>query len=461
MKIHSSFDERWKSFMPQAEIFLNNTEQYTLDGINPGGYYKDIWCRDASYILKDCFLSGSIYEVLKNIEYIWAHQISCDEEKKIVYGRGSPKTKFLRVSADSHNEIAFQGSLPTTIYKAGFCEIYGQNPDIDSTALMVSTTSWILLRILEKWNLSSKRFYIANDITTTTAEFRLSSSSTSAKLIDFLVPRMLRAVEFLGSRDIDGDGLLEQGYNEDWMDTALRTGKTVYSQATWILALKNLYALLLGLSKDSEIEKLRKLANKAIHAIECNLWSEEISSYLDNNIQTDCNNGESNKIFTQDISLYLVAITENTTHDLLNLDKETNGSWPSEILGQNHLGRANKTLDAMRNKLWKNRWPCITEVELKRTGPWFLNPYQYHNHTFWPWITAIEIHARSRLNRIEECCKLISEKEILPHSLYEWVHPINGIGNGARPFRTGISAMRIAIIDIFGKICKESEPSDT
>jgi hypothetical protein len=82
MIIHSSFDERWKSFMPQAEIFLTNTEQYTLEGINPGVHYKDIWCRDASYILKDCFLSGSTYEVSENIEYIWAHQISCDEEKK-------------------------------------------------------------------------------------------------------------------------------------------------------------------------------------------------------------------------------------------------------------------------------------------------------------------------------------------------------------------------------------------
>ena len=38
---------------------------------------------------------------------------------------------------------------------------------------------------------------------------------------------------------------------------------------------------------------------------------------------------------------------------------------------------------------------------------------------------------------------------------------MRGIGNRARPFRTGISAMRIAIIDIIGKICKESEPSNT
>ena len=55
---------------------------------------------------------------------------------------------------------------------------------------------------------------------------------------------MLNAVKYLRNRDIDNDGLVEQGYNEDWMDTALRAGKVVYSQACWILALQNLSLLL-------------------------------------------------------------------------------------------------------------------------------------------------------------------------------------------------------------------------
>jgi hypothetical protein len=32
---------------------------------------------------------------------------------------------------------------------------------------------------------------------------------------------MLLAVDYLASRDIDNDGLLEQNHNEDWMDTGL------------------------------------------------------------------------------------------------------------------------------------------------------------------------------------------------------------------------------------------------
>ena len=49
--------------------------------------------------------------------------------------------KFLSEVANEGKQKEFQGALPTTIYQVGFSELYGQNPDIDSTALMISTTS--------------------------------------------------------------------------------------------------------------------------------------------------------------------------------------------------------------------------------------------------------------------------------------------------------------------------------
>ena len=64
-----------------------------LQGINPGGIYQAIWCRDAAYILKDWFLSGNIDGVMQHIYQIWSHQISPNKEK-LVYGRGSPEMKF-------------------------------------------------------------------------------------------------------------------------------------------------------------------------------------------------------------------------------------------------------------------------------------------------------------------------------------------------------------------------------
>lgn len=63
-------------------------------------------------------------------------------------------------------------------------------------------------------------------------------------MIDYVVPRMIKAIRYLHSRDIDNDRILEQSHNEDWMDTGLRAGKVVYSQACSILGLNNLSYLL-------------------------------------------------------------------------------------------------------------------------------------------------------------------------------------------------------------------------
>ena len=76
--------------------------------------------------------------------------------------------KFLSEVANEGRQKEFQGALPTTIYQVGFSELYGQNPDIDSTALMISTTSWILTRSLtERKSLSKTQS--AEAVQTTTA----------------------------------------------------------------------------------------------------------------------------------------------------------------------------------------------------------------------------------------------------------------------------------------------------
>ena len=64
--------------------------------------------------------------------------------------------------------------------------------------------------------------------------------------------------------------------------------------------------------------------------------------------------------------------------------------------------------------------------------------------------------ARSRFNKVEGCNILLSKlasNDGHPHlhAFYEWINPINDQENGAYPFRTGISSIRIAIADILGK----------
>jgi glycogen debranching enzyme len=450
----------WGSFVAKADTFMVKTEEHALQGANPGGYYQAIWCRDASYILLDWTLSGNITTALQQLYLIWSHQIQPGKEK-LVYGRGSPEMKFMSEEAKEDKQKEFAGALPTTIYQVGFSEMYGQNPDIDSTALMISTTAWILNKSLKRNSLSAG----SSTVSTTASEHSADHVSglllklgitDPTKAIDFLIPRMLRAVDYLAKRDIDNDGLLEQSHNEDWMDTVLRAGKIVYSQACWILALKNLSSLLVTTDKQNESDRIRKMTGKAIRAVEQILWSEEDGAYID--IQETHHIGGPYRTLTQDVSLYLVAISENSPRE--NLKNKREQGLLREENGDQNLRRANRTLDVIKDRVWKEKWPLVTEIELKSTGPWVLKPYQYHNHTFWPWTTGIEMLARSRFDRVEECnlllSKLTSEGNLHTHTFYEWINPITDEGNGAFPFRTGISAVRVAIVDIFNNIRKKA-----
>lgn len=484
---HNDNNNIWKNFERKSHNFMEKTDEIIFQGINPGGIYQAIWCRDASYILKDWFLSGNVEGTVRQIYDLWCHQISPNGIEKIFYGRGSPNMKFISDIADTNKEKEFEGALPTTIYQNGFSEVYGEKPDIDSTALMISTTAWILSRclslkedenIITKNNNNSKLNYNKRS---NIAKSYLSSYSykhmkklertNTSMVAEFVIPRMFKAVQYLISRDIDDDCILEQSYNEDWMDTVLRTGKIVYSQACWIMALTNLSILL---SKIKEYYKesieLKNRAQKTEDAVDKELWSESNSCYLDN--QSNNNNIGLFSILTQDVTLYLVAITlkdiniENKKNKSIikNIPKEK--SFQKDVHSardfiQIHLSRhlyqrSKSTLNEIKNRCRKNKWPVVTEKVLKVTGPCILKPYEYHNYTFWPWITGIEMLARSRFEEKNEynvlLPKLINEDPKHMNSFYEWTNPITNQGKGSYPFRTGISSIRIALLDIFGKI---------
>jgi glycogen debranching enzyme len=452
----------WGSFVAKADTFMVKTDEHALQGVNPGGYYQAIWCRDASYILLDWTLTGNIAAALQQLYLMWSHQIQPGREK-LVYGRGSPEMKFMSEEAKEDKQKEFAGALPTTIYQAGFSEIYAQNPDIDSTALMISTTAWILNKSLKHNYLSSGSSMVSTTASEHSADYvsgllvKLGITDPT-KAIDFLVPKMMQAVDYLESRDIDNDGLLEQNHNEDWMDTVLRAGKIVYSQACWILALKILSSLLVTIGKQNESDRIKRMAEKAIQAVNQILWSEEDGAYID--IQETHHLGGPYRTLTQDVSLYLVAISENSPME--NFTNKREQSLPREKTVDQSVDRANRTLDALKKRVWKEKWPLVTEVELKSTGPWILKPHQYHNYTFWPWTTGIEMLARSRFDRIEECnlllSKLTSDSNLHMFTFYEWINPITGEGNGAFPFRTGISSVRISVVDIFNSIRRRLSP---
>lgn len=466
--VESGDPRMWKSTLAKASSFLEDTQHQVLQGINPGGIYEAIWSRDSSYIILDWFLSGNIDGAIQQIFLIWSHQIGPDSEEKLVYGRGSPEMKFSPETAKEDRKMEFEGALPTSTCHAGFSEVYGKYPDIDSTALMISTTSWILNEILLKnptSRHSSARPIVAVEDSPGYVSALLSRVGITdpPEVTEFVVPRMLKAINYLISRDIDQDGLLEQSHNEDWMDTLLRAGKIVYSQACWLLALTNFAALLSKLEKESEANNMLDLAGKTIRSVEDILWSEESGSYT--NVQDSDYVGDQSSTLTQDISHYLVATTDE--HLVANTLRNPYRESIRELAEMDIHARSAKTLDTIKNRLWKNNWPLVNEHDQKITGPRILRPQEYHNQTFWPWATATEILARSRFNRIQECDILFSRivsknrptarhrgiPEIVnPRAYYEWINPFTDEGGGVFPFRTGISAVRIVMMEILERI---------
>lgn len=436
-------------FTELAEKFFQKTQEYVVQGINPGGVYQAIWCRDASYILMDWFLSGNIQGAMQQIHQIWSHQITSPAQEKIVYGRGSIDMKFLSEVYDDE-EKKFNGALPTTFYQAGFSEVYGQNPDIDSTALMISTTSWILARYHAKKKNSKNSRTKSIDSTEYLSGLLLKVGITDpVKLTDYAIPRMLEAVKYLQTRDKDNDALLEQGHNEDWMDTILRAGKIVYSQGCWILALTNMAVLLDTIGRKKESRRLADLARHAIEAVNDLLWSEEEESYLD--IQEEHHIEGRQRTLMQDVSLFLIATQRYVSRNELQENHQSNQNQTTDKLFEEIHIRSLKTLQSMKKRLWKRSWPLVTEVEFKKTGPWLLKPHQYHNETIWPWSTALEMLARGKFNQFDDCVTLLAELSSGKPNMYcfyEWINPVNKHPDGAFPFRTGISAVRTAVANI-------------
>jgi hypothetical protein len=84
--------------------------------------------------------------------------------------------------ADDDKEKEFEGALPTTIYQVGFSEVYGKNPDIDSTALMISITSWIL----GNWSLRHGHSYSIKD----SSQEKVVASQDSADYVSGLLAKI-------------------------------------------------------------------------------------------------------------------------------------------------------------------------------------------------------------------------------------------------------------------------------
>lgn len=349
---------------------------------DPGGCYKGgIWCRDAAHIIEALAYCGMHDNAKKWVQFIWSNIIS-KESRKIVFGRGSPIHALTGRQATGEF-VSFSGALPTTIYSE-HNEVYAAEPDIDSTALMIHATDIV--------------YKVTGDM-----PFLLRA-----------MPYVERAIHYLETRDSDGDLLVEQGQNEDWMDVICRSGKIVYSQATWIRSLKAYSDMLGAVGLASAAEDFAKKASKVVRKIDETMWDESHNCYFD--IIT-CGDIQTQKFLTQDIC-YLLSLDEID-------DKKRAVS-----------------LSTIQSRLSRKCGRAVIDPVNDRTTPIVAREYWYQNGGFWPWITAMECNALSKAGKLSEAVQLISQS--MPYVEHEWVDPITGVGNGATPFKTGIAAMYIA-----------------
>lgn len=132
-----------------------------------------------------------------------------------------------------------------------------------------------------------------------------------------------------------------------------------------------------------------KWADTTIKAIEEKLWSEEDDAYID--VQETHHIGGPYRTLTQDVSLYLMGLTENTSSDSLYINdyrgkgnllqprmiKRLDGKEDDEDKDDDRSSNYDRlvgTMGAIRKRAWKEKWPLVTEVELISTGPWLLKP---------------------------------------------------------------------------------------
>jgi len=343
--------------------------RFITGSIYPGAGYIGIWPRDAAYILNAWLLFGEDRRGLRECRRIWENRI---RKYSIVVVSRSGNTFIPTKIADSRFREEYSGLLPTTIMKKCL-EVYGAKPDIDSTALMIDITCKFLKRV-DSENVRSE-----------------------------LLPLLEQGAEALRKLDYDGDYILEQGPNEDWMDTAYRSGKVLYSNLCWASALKSLSSIL--------------------------------------------ENGRGDYWY----DIYKETVKAITWKFRLNTDN------PIGVIGPR----------AYRYHVWQDTALAVEHVDIEsivqilnkrlktKIGPRVVHPFlpynnwrsrrwgYYHNGGFWPWFSSYHVIALSRYGYVDEAWDMM--EKVLRYCLYEWVEPVAATKHGPAPFRTGCASALYAL----------------
>ncbi|MDJ0269589.1 MAG: hypothetical protein NXY59_03385 [Aigarchaeota archaeon] len=219
-----------------------------------------------------------------------------------------------------------------------------------------------------------------------------------------LLPLVENAATALLNKDVDGDMVLEQGPNEDWMDTAYRYGKVLYSNVCWLSALRSLAEV------DGKREEWYDVYRETRKAVV--------------------------KTFKLDSSepVGVVGLRAYKKH-----------VWQDTVLAAEHV-ESEDIVKQLSKKLDDKIGPRVVHPQLPisswRSRKWGT----YHNGAFWPWFSSMHALVLNRLGFIEESWRIM--RSVVKYCLYEWVNPDNESGRGPKPFRTGCATALAVLAEL-------------
>lgn len=362
----------------------------------PGPTYLGMWARDTGVATLGLNRLGKADLSRELLLRYWTFQITPDEDPARFVFRNKRFASW--TDADAYRPTRRQllgeaGAFPTCVYiqtpefPPGTKEIYTDRADLDSVG-------WLIIALHD-----------------------YHRATGDAGTIRDLAPQVARAIEYLCTRDEDGDCLLEQGANQDWADILLRRGKVSYTQAVWYASLgaaAGIFEIAGDSARASEYRSLQTEVRAAINAILLTPYGY-YANYRDRD-----------------------AISLRRSLDTALL--VAFGICPPDA-----AGRALRFLDTLGGAFG----PAVIEPGYAPgdIGPAKYPPGQYQNEGIWPWVASYLALAWAKYGNRERAGEIIAA--VLgpsPNTVHEWVDNLNGQQHHG-DFATGAGALAWAITE--------------
>jgi glycogen debranching enzyme len=362
----------------------------------PGPTYLGMWARDTGVATLGLNRLGKADLSRELLLRYWAYQITPEDDPATFIFRNK---RFASWSdADAYRPtrqqlLAETGAFPTSVYiqtpefPPGTKEIYTDRADLDSAC-------WLIIALHDYHRVSG-----------------------DAEMIRDLAPQVAAAVQYLLTRDDDGDCLLEQGANQDWADILLRRGKVSYTQAVWYASLgaaAEIFEVAGDGARAGQYRSLQADVRAAINAILLTPYGY-YANYRDRDAAS------------------------------LRRSLDTALLVAFDACPPAAAGRALHFLDTLDGPFG----PAVIEPGYGPgdIGPAKYPPGQYQNEGIWPWIASYLALAWAKNGDRTRAAEIIAA--VLgpsPHTVHEWVDNLNGQQHHG-DFATGAGALAWAITE--------------